>query len=405
MRWLFADPKNPEEAARVQRMLTAIDHWWRAFQAKAGDLEALFARRSEWDLPRFMEDTLQAIHPQLMWEFGPAVRQPGHRLVITPESHRWLRPVVRTILEKAPKLAGWEFYPYRLAETPQQAIAAVKARVGVDISGALIDASVAPGRKIDLYFSFPGLPDLDEETATSAAFVATETLMGEQVLDTWIGTIGLLDDEHGSGGRPLSLERAQATVAALIRGSLDQLPSASLPDISAGGDIWATVELTPPEEADDYPGQSDLVSAPTRNVELFQAAQSGALFTSACHSKVGELFCYLKLDATDVPSDRIVDWRAAVEKAINSALVQAGVGCCIGGGKGLRYVYVELAVTNLAKAAQIIRQTLMHQKAPLRTWLLFHDDDLSAEWFGAYPQTPPPPEEDSEPPRPSDEHS
>ena len=47
-----------------------------------------------------MEDTLQAIHPSLMWEYGNAVRGPGHRLVITPESRRFLRPMVRTIFER-----------------------------------------------------------------------------------------------------------------------------------------------------------------------------------------------------------------------------------------------------------------------------------------------------------------
>src|SRR5262245_58827372 len=140
MRWLFADPSRPEEAAHVRQTLAAIDRWWQAFQAKASDIEALFEGRSDWNLPQFMEDTLQAIHPALMWEFGPAVRQSGNRLVITPESERWLRPMVRTILERSPKLPGWEFYAYRLAETVEQTIHAVKGRVGVDITRMLIEA-------------------------------------------------------------------------------------------------------------------------------------------------------------------------------------------------------------------------------------------------------------------------
>jgi hypothetical protein len=45
---------------------------------------------------------------------------------------------------------------------------------GYPTTGALIDASVAPGRKIDLFYSFPGLPHIDEQTAASAAFVTTE---------------------------------------------------------------------------------------------------------------------------------------------------------------------------------------------------------------------------------------
>jgi len=56
-----------------------------------------------------------------MWEYGPAVRTKGHRLVITPESRKDFRQLVRTILDRAPDLPGWEFYPYRLAEDLEQA--------------------------------------------------------------------------------------------------------------------------------------------------------------------------------------------------------------------------------------------------------------------------------------------
>ena len=390
MRWLFADPNNEEEAAQVKETVAAIDRWWEAFQKKAPTLEKLVTGNSKMNLAKFMEDTLQAIHPSLMWEYGPAVHQEGNRLVITPESRRFLRPMVRTILERAPKMAGWEFYPYRLAETLEVAILTVKSRVGVDITGALVDASVAPGRKVDLDFAFPNQPELDEETAMQAAFVATETLMGEQVLDTWIGTIGLMDGEPISGTRPVPLERTQATVATLIRGCLDHLPKERTQDISVE-DGWATVKLDRPEEADDYPGRSDLMTAATHNVELFQAFHSGQAFSSACHSKLHEMFCYLKLDAAEIAGGQIVEFRSQFEEALNPALVAAGIGGCIGGGSGLRYAYIDLALTDIKRAAPIIRKTLSEHGAPLRSWLLFHDDDYSGEWIGIYGQTPLPP--------------
>src|SRR4029079_14871612 len=157
MRWLYADPHNAEEAAYVKQTLAAIDNWWQEFQEKSEKIEKAFQPKSRYDLPKFMEGTLQAIHPGLMCEFGAAVKQtPGHRLVITPESQRYLRPMVRTILERAPKMEGWEFYPYRPAENAEQTIETVKGRVGVDITGAVVDASVVPGRKVDLAFAFPG---------------------------------------------------------------------------------------------------------------------------------------------------------------------------------------------------------------------------------------------------------
>jgi len=388
MRWLFADPHNPDEAAQVRERLAAIDRWWQAFQAKACDFKALFERRSEWDLPRFMEDTLQAVDPRLMWEFGPAVRQPGNRLVITPESHRWLRPLVRTVLERAPKVAGWEFYAYRLAESPEEAIDMVQSRVEIDITGAVVEATLAPGRKVDLHYAFPNLRDLDEQTAMNAAFVATETLMGEQVLDTWIGEIGLLEAPLG-GGHALPLARAQATVAALIRSLIDQLPSKRRHELPDG--TLSTLKLQPPEPADDYPLRSDLLLASTSDLELFRAMLSGQPFSSSCHSRLGETFCYLKVDAGEVPWEERINFRAAFEDALRPALESANLGAIVGGGSGHRYAYVDLALAELKRAVPVIRQVLHEHAAPQRTWLLFCDDEYAREWVGMHEETPPPP--------------
>jgi hypothetical protein len=334
-----------------------------------------------------MHDHLGAIDPNLMWEYGRAVRQSGHRLVITPEHRKWLRPVVRSLLERAPKLAGWEFYPHRLAEDVPMAIQMVQSRVGVNITGAMIAASVAPGRKIDLEYSFPR-QRLSEEQAGNAAFVATETLMGEYVLDTWIGGISVADGQP-TGQRPLPMDRAQATVGALVRSIHEQLPAAKLHELP-DDDNWSSVELRP-EEAEDYPAQSDLIVATTHFVELFRATHNGTIFTSSCHSRFGEQFCYLKLDASQVPRQNIVAFRSQFEDPLAVALSNSGIGCCIGGGSGIRYTYIDLALIDVNRAIPIIRQILASHHAPLRSWLLFFDDELSHEWVGAYATTPEPP--------------
>jgi len=220
-------------------------------------------------------------------------------------------------------------------------------------------------------------------------------LLGEQVLDTWIGTIGLQENESGSGGRPLPLDRAQATVSALIQSIVEQLPASRSQNVGGGND-WMSIKLDPPEEADDYPDRSDLLVASTHNVELFQGIHGGLPFSSACHSKVNEIFCYLKLDAQHVDKSEIVAFRSRFEDALNQALLQADFGCCIGGGTGLRYSYIDLALTDLARGVPLVRESLVRLQAPPRAWLLFHDDDLAAEWVGVYPNTPPPPGEPEE---------
>src|SRR5262245_30961034 len=389
MRWLFADPANSLEMARRNQVFGAIDNWWRAFQGKSSDLSALFHRKSEWDLVRWMHDYLGAVDPRLMWEYGPARSQEGHRLVITPESHRWLRPVLRSLLERAPKIPGWEFYPNRLPEDVPQAILAVEGRVGVNITGAVVAASVAPGRKIDLWFDFPH-QRFDVQTARNASFVAAETLMGEYVLDTWIGAISLVSDSPEAKLRPLPMERAQATVGALVRSIQEQLPATRLADISSDEPKLRSVTLEVREEADDYPARVDMIYANVLDVDLFRNAHSWMIFTSSCHSRCGELFCYLKLDAVDVPWDQRVEFRGVVEDELNPALTAAKVGGCIGGGSGQRYSYIDLALTDLNGAVPIIRRVLSERRVPLRTWLLFLDDELSREWIGTYAQTPEP---------------
>src|SRR5262245_35373609 len=389
MRWLFADPTSADEAAHVSETIEKIDGWWTAFEAKQSKLEGVLSGKSRWKVLQYMQDHLQAIDAPHMVKVGPAANPAGHRLVLTPEANRWLRPMLRTLLERAPKLAGWEFYGYRLPQTPDEAIAAVKARLGTNIKKAVLDASVAPGRKVNVRFGFPG-QKLEDEAAREAAFVATEALLGEQVLDTWIGEIDLLEADEAPCDRALSLDRGQAAVVALIGGLIDQLPAARACDISTGQN-WATVKLEPPQPAEDYPDRSDLIVASMGDVELIQAIHSGQPFSSACHSKIGEKFSYLKIDGVDVEEGQIVPFRSAFEDALNPLLLEANAGCCIGGGSGVRYAYIDLALTDLKRAVPIIRQSLAEQQAPIRSWLLFHDDDLAAEWIGIHPQTPPPP--------------
>ena len=169
-------------------MTDVIASWWKVFELQAPHIVALFKRREEWDLVEWMSRHLGAIHPQLMWEFAPAVNCVGNRLVITPETRRDLRPLVREILSRAPSLAGWEFYEYRLAEDLEQAESTVEGRTGGSLQGVQVLAQKGAFNRVDLAYCFPD-GDVDEDSAWSIAFVGTESLLGEEMLDRWIGAI------------------------------------------------------------------------------------------------------------------------------------------------------------------------------------------------------------------------
>ena len=106
MRWKTLDLDDPNHRAQRNAMVERIDSFWEHFARDAGAIRGVFDRTSELDLPQWMATSLGTIDERIMWEFGPAVRGPGHRLVLTPESARTLRPLVDTLVERAPQFEG-----------------------------------------------------------------------------------------------------------------------------------------------------------------------------------------------------------------------------------------------------------------------------------------------------------
>ena len=69
----------------------------------------------------------------------------------------------------------------------------------------------------------------------------------------------------------------------------------------------------------------------------------------------------------------------------------ARAGCVIGGGTGLRYSYIDLALTDVRRGSDLVRQRLRAGNVPKRSWLLFHDCEWAREWVGVWDDTPRPP--------------
>lgn len=402
MRWLFYNPHDDAEARCHASLLDRIDAWWDAFSAKTADLKALFSRKSEWDLPEWMEDWLGAIDPRLMWEYGRAIQGDGHRLVITPETEKGLRPLCASILERAPRLEGWEFYPYRLAEGVDDAQATVEARTGGDLKGVSVEVKTGKHHRVDLTYRSPRTTGDADQQAFNDAFVATETLLGEECLDKWVGAIearpvaraGFLAGrlKRGKPVNLIPLTRLQETVGSLIGGLRDQLPNQPCHRWVADAE-WTAWELTPTQD-DDYPQQSDLFVARSPLSTMWTAAHNGGLFYSERFSRCNETFCYVKLDGSEGLEEMRFADKAKIEDALDAALRPDGLGCSIGGGTGLRYSYIDLALTDLFRGVDVVRRVLRAGNMQRRSWIEFFDADMVDEWVGIYDDSPPPPRDD-----------
>jgi hypothetical protein len=400
MRWRFIDPNNRDENAERKAVTSRIDSWWSAFRDKTDSITALFRQEAKFDLAAFMARHLGGVHPNLMWEFGPAVRGPGYRLVITPEAAHHLRPLVRAIVERVPAIDGWEFYEYRLAEDMEMVRETVEGRTGVDVTDFKVRASRGDQQRVDVIYTSPAVADAKDSDANNAAFVATESVLGEKCLNNWIGAIEVAPPRRNGhkslpGGGPKEspafrgLDGLKETVDALIGSMREQLQPRPHWQWVEGAE-WTMWQLQP-DQADDYCEQQDLFVGKSANVEQWTAAHTGGIFTSERFSRCGETFCYLKIDGSEGLGEGGFTDKAEIEDALDAVLKPGKLGCHIGGGTGLRYSYIDLALTDVDRGIQAVRQRLQAGKAPKRSWIQFFDSDLAAEWVGVYDNSPPPP--------------
>jgi hypothetical protein len=388
-RWRYYDRSSATESAHHAKVLAKIDQWWTVFQGKTQALEDLFGRTAKWDLPEWMTGHLQSIHPQLMWEFGPALRGSGHRLVITPESARHLRPLAAEILERAPPVPGWEFYPYRPAESLEEAKATVEARTGGDISDVVFEPKIGDHHLVDLTFFSPRADSEGDDQANHDAFVATESLLGEERLDKWIGVLGVAPlPRRQRKSRLQPLVKLRETVDALVHRLCDQLPREPI-FRWVGNAEWSGFRLEP-EQKTDYPHQIDMFVGKSVDENLWLAAHSNVAFYGERFSKCGETFCYVKLDGSEGLGESKFADKSEIEDALDEVLKPGELGCHIGGGTGLRYSYIDLAVTDVNRGIAAVQARLRQGNVPRRSWILFFDDELAGEWVGIYDDTPPP---------------
>lgn len=395
MRWLFADPADEREGAERQAVLARIDRWWDAFAGRRKELEQYLSSPSNWDLANWMQYHLQAIDSNLMWEFGPGLQRPGRRLVITPETQRQLRPLINIILSRAPTLEGWEFYGYRPPERLEDVVETVRALCGGDVSQSMVHARHDGHRRISISYYCPECPDhtdLASDQVQMAAFVATEAMLGEPLLDRWIGTIDVhpleANKPRGECSRAIPFARLQPTVEAIVGSLTDQLPDEPCYR-SVSRACWSSYELQPVSEV-DYAARGDLAVAISARPDVFESLHGGSPFYSDAHSRCGETFCYLKIDGGGEPMSVRAQIRDQIEIAIDETLQPRELGCVVGGGTGLRYSYVDLALTDVTRSWQALRTLGERGLFSKRSWLLFCDDELASEWLPLVDGAPPP---------------
>ena len=383
VRWRFIDGASEIEQAGRAKVEHLMDRFWAAFAESAAELQAFLAGRAEFDLPRFMVDHLEPIDPRLGWDIAAVARD--HRLVITAESARHLSPLVGRMMELAPSLSNWTFLRHRPPEGMEEARSLVEQRTGDRLRLDRVGVSIGTHGLIDLTF----LPErgirpnrgLDEQ-----AVVAASVLAGEEYFESWLGTI----DVASSFDEAFPVDQLHHAVTQAIREAQITLPDR--PYFRLREELtWSVYQLGETDRDDEEAARHDVYVGRTALPDLFATAHGGAPFSSSRFSRTGELFCYVKLDGMESEPPSALRDRVTLEERLDQALTQAEMGNVIGGATGRAYSYIDLALAQpelgLSKAQELMREL----GAPRRSWILFFDDELAAEWIPIWDDSPRPP--------------
>jgi hypothetical protein len=279
----------------------------------------------------------------------------------------------------------------------ERAVETVRAESGIDFARARVRTGFSRGHLLDVVVSLPGGRGTENEKDAAERLV--EALLGQARAADWLGQVML---EAAPRGGPLPLLDARgtrehflpgaelgATFERAISGLYAGLPAE--PFWSLGGELLWTMLEASAERADDYPEQDDLLLASTYLPEMLKCFLAGSPFASSRFSRHGELFAYLKVESRSSDPRLSLSARRVLEDALDAALVSERAGRVVGSGLGIRYSYVDFALSNVDHALEVVAAVARRVGLPERSWLLFCDTALDGEWAPIHANGPAPP--------------
>lgn len=373
----------------TKQLSDQIVNWWAFFMEAEDKISDYFMHGIDFNVVEFMQDNLQCINSNLMWEFGPAISKKGHRLVITPESRKDLRPLVKAILENAPELSNWEFFDYRLPENIQSARSVVEAKTGYSLTDVYFSGTRQNFNLIDLTFIFLNIKDdATAKTAQYQSVLIAEHLLGGEIFDKWIGAI-TIENHLPEDESHIPINQLSRWIKNEITAIRSTLPDNGFHELLDNIE-WTLYELEPVQK-EAYPRQEDMILGKTLCVPLWENSKCNNSFSSERFSKSGEIFCYIKIYRVDNFQSENIEMKSQLEETIDNAILPLKLGCIIGGGIGLQYTYIDLALLDLEKGVTAIKDALQKRNVPKKSWILFFDSELEAEWIGIWDDSPAPP--------------
>lgn len=407
MRWLYIPDEDDPDYIKKQETIARIEEWWKAFVEQGKSLydaskgvencEEKILEFAQWVIPN-----LEKIHPDLEWE-GRTTENAEEMFIVSAGDRYNNRAMIQTAIEMAPKLEDMTFSHFR-PPVPQEDIAeyleAKDFSLPSDIRFSWEKSEI---NKIDLYYysiTFIGNTDYYLEFTLTL----TAAILGEEMLEYWINradpkrpTLPPMRLVNSVLGKPSTISHninvLQKQCLKLKKQIEDALPDQFIADyvLSQENEKVPYCMWTRKPDEDNVPDIRKKRCIYFVTIKSFLQALIGSIyFHSHCHSKLGEIFCYIETDFFDdgiESENKDFGPRERLMKKVDLRLRENKLGCLVGYGSGLDRWYLDLALTDVNQAIPILRKIASENNLPENSWLLFYDSHLSDEWVGMYPTT------------------
>lgn len=356
----------------------AVAEFWDAFLEDAEALQKAFADKDEAGIYGDLksEVLLKSISKTIAMEF--MFEEAGHKLCITAGRVNKALPIVRLLKDMAPDLPDWNI-TYARKPHDKGALLPFSYQNYQDRFDHLllidnITPTFNPDGRIDIMGSGGSAPDeLIEQT-----FNAASMILGEEIQRDWVGyTESRPSDHNSASGEPsmtldpdVFLEDFRAEISkaqALMRKA--SFSERKLEDLNG-----TVIHL---EDVPEDHRRPDLEVMSIPEGLFAKGAINSPNFSSRCYSSFGEWFLNIRVPHERIPEEDKNPALSLLVVRLHEALCVGHLGGCAMHGMGSKAIYIDVAVTDVAKGIAVIEATLA--KIPFAARATLHFMDVALE--------------------------
>lgn len=183
----------------------AVECFWRWFAGNVEQLKALYLTSEFGRLAMEMNRRLDRIEPQLAWELGAGIKKP-YLLTISAEGNPQIRQIADLVIERAPRLEEWEFYASRPARRAPGAVQLPESVERFNTSEwKFIPVEQHQRGQLDIVVVDDKLARADPGPALKAVSLYLDQMLGEEIVEAWIGTFRVESSVAAYGKRTFKM--------------------------------------------------------------------------------------------------------------------------------------------------------------------------------------------------------